>query len=547
MMNFIQASRILAANKDGAPWPLRLCASGNVTPLLLYVRAMAAERGRAAQVETLDFGTLGQALFSPAPTGQREVLLLMPWDLVPECDWRSGIPASAASVDALLDGAQQVVARLAQRNSALLYVPAPIPPLYADPRAGAALEAGLTALAAGLHAVLLEPSCFSLGGYLASGVPIAGSAASVVAQAVIDALLPPEEGRYKVLATDLDNVMWAGLAAEDGADGVACSPEGVGFRHFLYQGLLARLKASGVILAAVSRNDLDVARAPIVQGKTLLAESDFGAVLASYDAKSSHIRQLAADLNVGIDAIVFVDDNPIELAEVSGALPDVTCVQFPAHDDQLQPFLAQLAGLFARRSVTDDDRQRTDLYRRRLQGVRSMPAQAGADLTDFLSKLEMRLTLFERSGGGRERAVQLLNKTNQFNLNGRRFTDQEVDQLLADGGKLYTARLDDRTGSHGEILACLLDPQQRIVALVMSCRVFQRQAEFAFICWLLGRTRPDLQLDYVATERNAPLRGFLDDAAFAVGADGATLDGERFLASHSAKLALFTVTESLDD
>ena len=543
-MNFLEANRILAKFTGGPVLRIRFAASGNVDPLLLYIRAAAAARGRSSVVSTLPFGTLGQTLLIPPPHGEQEIILLMPWDLVPESDWRSGIPKEVSSPDVLLVAAQDVVSRLSQRQCKVLYLPAPTPPLYTDPLACASLVTGLSGLAAGLGAQFLDSACFALGNYLASGVPVTGARMGEVAEAVVNLTLKLAEGSSKVLITDLDNVLWAGLAAEDGAEGIQCNSEGVGFRHFLYQGLLAKLKASGVILAAVSRNDLDVAKAPIVTGKTLLMESDFVEILASYEPKSVHIRRLAESLNLGLEAFVFVDDNPIELAEVSTALSLVTCLQFPAHDDQLVQFLQELTVLFSRRTVSNEDRQRTDMYRRRLEvNNLSSDAGGGADLTDFLANLRMELTIFDRSAVDRERAVQLINKTNQFNLNGRRITDDEVAAILAVGGHLYTAKLDDRTGSHGETLVCLIDENRHILAFVLSCRVFQRQVEYAFFCWLVRRHGNEFQLAYAATDRNTPICEFLKNTAFTLNTENCLLDGARFLADHASKLDLFTLKE----
>jgi FkbH-like protein len=543
-VNFLEASRILANFGGGRPLPIRLAASGTVEPLLLYIRAAAAVRGRAAEVSTLPFGTLGQALVTPPESGRREVILLMPWDLCPECDWRSGIPADVPGLEVLLGQAKGVAARLSQRQSGLLYVPAPIPPMYADTTEQASLSAGLWGLAVGIGARVLSPAAFAIGNYLAAGVPIAGTHMTEVAEGVLDAGLQPLDGAKKVLATDLDNVLWAGLAAEEGPEGIQCGAEGVGFRHFLYQGLLARLKVSGVLLAAVSRNDPDVARAPIVAGKTQLAESDFVEILASYGPKSGHLRQLAKSLNLGLDAFVFVDDNPIELAEVGAALPEVACIRFPAHDDDLVGFFSDVAVLFARRTVSDEDRQRTEMYRRRLavSAVEPVPA-GGSDLTVFLTGLEMELTIFDRAKGARERAVQLINKTNQFNLNGRRFSDEEVGEVLAAGGRLFTARLDDRTGSHGEVLACLMDEKLRVLSFVLSCRVFQRRVEQAFVCWLTGLLGPEFTFAFAPTDRNTPIRDFLDDPAFSLDGDETRLKGARFLDDHGSSLDLFRLRD----
>jgi FkbH-like protein len=542
-VNFLEASRIVAKIPGGSTVPLHFAASGNVEPMQLYIKAAAALKGLSVDLITLPFGTLGQALLVPPNPIHREVILLLPWDLVPECDWRSGIPTEVREPDVLLRAAQDVVFRLGRRQCKILYLSAPIPPIYADPTSCAILFTGLSSLAAGLGAEFLDPACFALGGYLASGVPIAGRRSSEVAQAVVSSFGNVYAESYKVLVTDLDCVLWAGLAAEDGEEGIQCGPEGVGFRHFLYQSLLAKLKASGVVLAAVSRNDLNIAKAPIVNGKTLLSEEDFVGILASYEPKSVHIRRLSESLNLGLDSFVFVDDNPIELAEVGAALPSVKCLQFPEHDDHLAKFLQELAVVFARRTVSSEDKQRTEMYRRRLEVTKLSSTQGeGADLTEFLKNLRMELTIYDRTAGNFERAIQLINKTNQFNLNGRRLTDTDVAAILGSGGRLYTASLNDRTGGHGEILACLIDERRRIISLVLSCRVFQRQIEYAFTCWLLNRFGGEIMLAYAPTERNTPIRDFLRDTASAP--DGWVFLGAReFLTNYARRLELFVIKE----
>ncbi len=484
-MNYLQARRLVSAFQGGQPLSFLFGLSGTAEPFALYLQAAAAQRGRAADVRFLPFNTLAQALRVDADPTVPEVFLLLPWDFAPEADWRSGVPESVDD-EALGSLAAETARLLARRSRArVLYLPAPLPPLFADPARGAAFAHSIERLAIGLGARLLPAEAFGLGSYFSSGCPIGGSWIGRVAEAVVEAAVAPPREPKKVLITALDNVVWNGLVADDGPDGIAFEPSGRGYRHFVYQSLLRRLRREGTLLAAVSRNDADVAAAPFRSGRMLLREEDFVAVLASYHAKSAQIRELARQLNLGMDAFVFVDDNPVELAEVSLQLPDVRCVAFPPHDDELAAFLNDFANLFVRREVTAEDRERTEMYRRRLEGM--VPSEIeGADLTRFLQDLKMTLTIHDRSRGDRTRAVQLINKTNQFNLNGRRLTDQEVGVILDAGGRLFGATLTDRTGDHGEILACLVAPDGTIQSFVMSCRVFQRRVECAFLAWLIA-------------------------------------------------------------
>lgn len=539
-MTFLEAQKLLAELKEATPLPFLFAMSGTPDQLALYLRGHAARAGMAADVALLPFATLGQHLHAPAPQGVAELFLLLPWDLAQECDWRSGLTAELADADAILARAEQVVALLAKRGRArLAYLPAPIPPLCAAQADSAYLAAELTALAARAGATILPGPLFSMATYLASGCPMAGTGLSAVAEALVGLLLAPPTGIFKVVASDADNTLWAGLVGEEGVDAVSAEPHGRAFRHFIYQGYLRQLKVAGILLAVISRNDEDLVRAPLAAGRMPLLADDFVAIRAGYGAKSEHVRALAASLNLGVDAIVFIDDNPVELAEVAAA--GVTCLAFPARDDELPAFLDRLARLFDRHQLTAEDAERTELYRRRLA---AQPPAESAGLADFLKGLAMRLTLRERTGGDGTRALQLINKTNQFNLNGIRLEQGEVAALLARGGRLFTATLEDRTGSQGEVLACLIEASGRVRALVMSCRVLQRRVEYAFLAWLLGRWEgPPLSFDFAATERNEPVRQFLADPAFTAGPSFWSLDGARFAAAHVEDLALFTLRE----
>jgi FkbH-like protein len=543
-LTFLEARRLVNGFQGGDPLPFRLALSGTAEPFELYARAAAARRGRAAQMSVLPFNTLAQALLGDADATVPEVFLLLPWDFAPEADWRSGVPESVDE-EALRSRASETARRLARRSGArLLYLPAPLPPLFSDPARCAAFARSLESLALELGARLLPGEAFALGTYLASGCPVGGGWIGRVADAVVEAAVGSGAASKKVLVTDLDNVLWSGLAAEEGAEGVAFEPSGAGYRHFVYQSLLRRLQRQGTLLAAVSRNDQDVALAPFRTGRMLLTEADFVAILASYHPKSAQIRQLAERFNIGLSAFVFVDDNPVEVAEVSLALPEVRCLTFPDHDDALVAFLDELANLFAQGEVTAEDRERTTLYRRRLEGM-APPDLHGADLTRFLQGLEMKLTIRDRGQGDRTRVVQLINKTNQFNLNGRRVTDEQVGGMLAAGGRLYGATLADRSGSHGEVLACLVAPDGTIASLVMSCRIFQRRVEYAFLAWLAARPHPPVGLQWASTARNAPFQQFLRDVAGPVnGAGLVPLDPASVAARYAGDLALFTVSEA---
>ena len=541
-MNFLEAKRVVDGFQGGESLNFLFANSGLAEPFELFFKAAAAKNGRTARARTLPFNTLAQGIATPPIGDETEVFLLMPWDLVPELDWRSGVVAAPADRPTLEARATDIFGRIAARGQACqIYLPAETPPLFSDPGEDAALAANLVNLARISGANILPADTFALGAYLASGCPVPGTQIGAVAEVVIDSALGMGAPTSKLLITDLDNVLWHGVLAEDGRDGIACAPEGIGYRHFLYQTMLKKLQGDGVVLAAVSRNDPADVSAALTGAGGLLHEDDFVCVIASYNAKSAQIREIAAQLNLAIDSIVYVDDNPVELAEITAALPAVVCLRFPEHDEDLPSLFRRLARAFARDTVTDEDIERTALYRRRLAGIAPVN-ETGGDLTEFLRGLDMELVVRDRSTGDRTRAVQLINKTNQFNLNGRQFADDEIGAILSAGGRLWTASLEDRTGSHGEVLCCLIGPDGIIEALVLSCRVFQRRVEYAFLAWIAGLPDGPRLLRFQATARNEPLRRFLAETG--IGEDSQAplpFDAARFAADHRDALDLFRV------
>jgi FkbH-like protein len=518
-VNFLQAQKVLRAFKGGEELPLLLALSGLAEPLLPFIRAEAAKAGRDAKIETLPFNTLQQFLQGGTAPAGRVLLLLMPWDLVAALDWRTGVVADPLPLAEAFSEAITVLAGLDQHPDwQVAYLPASVPPLFSRPQENQQLSLWLAAKVAGAGIDFLDAGHFSLTSYLETGCPLEGQALGEVAERLLVHALHPTSETAKVLVTDFDGVLWHGLVGDDGVANLLCGAHDRGYPHFLYQTLLARLKKEGALLAGVSRNQPGVAQTGLGAVSMVLQEEDFVSILSSFHAKSSQIQLLAQELNLGLDTFVFVDDNPVELAEVSAQLPQVTCLQFPTAMDDLPGFLARLGALFAKDKVTAEDQSRTEMYRTRLAGLAPSEAK-GADLEQFLQGLEMSLSIHDRTTEDQARALQLINKTNQFNLNGLRLTEAELQALLASGGHLFTASLTDRTGSHGEILSCLVTAEGEVQRLVMSCRVFQRRVEAAFLNWLVERLGA-LTLVFQETDRNLPFYQFLESLALTPDGNG---------------------------
>ena len=216
-MNFLEAHRIAANFAGGPALNFLLAVSGGTEKLGVFLAAAGAKRGRSVNVRTFPFNTLGQNVLTSPPDQRTEVFILFPWDFVPEADWRSGLPTSTIELSALQHSAQTLANRLQSRPAArILYVPAPIPPIFSDPGKSRSLHLWLATIAGAIGAEFLSPEVFSLASYLSNGNPFAGAQLGTVAERVVERALGSLPESAKVLVTDLDNVMWHGVVGEDG-------------------------------------------------------------------------------------------------------------------------------------------------------------------------------------------------------------------------------------------------------------------------------------------------------------------------------------------
>jgi FkbH-like protein len=254
---------------------------------------------------------------------------------------------------------------------------------------------------------------------------------------------------------------------------------------------------------ALSKNDPQLVASALNAGKFLLSGTDFVGVWANYESKSKNMQEISSTLNIGLSDFVFIDDNPVELAEVGAQFNEVECLKFPDEESGMISFFKILQEHFSADLITEEDERRTEFYRNK--SVKPIKR----DLDEFLRELSMELTVNDRTLCCRERVLQLINKTNQFNLNGKRWQESEIQREIDNGARLFGASLSDRDGQHGEILAILISSNNLIQAFVMSCRVFQRKIENAFILQMLKIYSGNLLLNARRTERNEPFFNFL--------------------------------------
>jgi FkbH-like protein len=282
----------------------------------------------------------------------------------------------------------------------------------------------------------------------------------------------------KCLALDLDGVLWGGVIGEDGLAGIQLGGGPAGEAYVEFQRYLQSLARSGVLLAVCSKNNPDDARLPFRQHpEMILREHDIAVFVADWQPKDENLRRIAATLNIGMDAIVFVDDNPAERSRVRQNLPEVEVVELPADPAQYIPTLSRL-GLFESLAITGEDRERTAAIRGNLE--RKALESTAASLDDYLAQLDIHVQLAPFDEANLPRIVQLINKTNQFNLTTRRRTDAEVRALLAAGAYTQAMRNCDRFGDNGLTGVLIAIPEGEVLRVdtwLMSCRVLGRRLD----------------------------------------------------------------------
>jgi FkbH-like protein len=291
---------------------------------------------------------------------------------------------------------------------------------------------------------------------------------------------------YKCLVLDLDNTLWGGVIGDDGLEGILLGQgHAVGEAHTAFQHYAKELAGRGVILAVCSKNDDANARAAFERHpEMLLRIKDIACFIANWQDKATNLRTIAETLNIGLDSLVFADDNPFERNLIRQELPMVAVPELP-EDPALYASTIAGAGYFESLSVNKEDLERGQQYQ--LNAERNRLRESSTDMAGFLRGLEMQLIWSPFDSVGLSRITQLINKSNQFNLTTRRYTETEVAELIGQPECLtLQLRLTDRFGDNGIIAIIIGRPAHgsetdvlELDTWLMSCRVLGRQVEEA--------------------------------------------------------------------
>jgi FkbH-like protein len=364
--------------------------------------------------------------------------------------------------------------------------------------------------------------CVSLKQYLSDDAPFSPEGANRVAHAMWRQLAATHLPRKKALVVDLDGTLWEGVLGE-------CGPAGVIYRPDCYAGrvywqILAQLKAlaaSGILLAINSKNQSDDVLAILRDPGFPLDEEDFAAIRANWLGKDENLRSIAHELGLGMDRMVMLDDSDAECLYVRQTCPDVEVVQVPKRLSDYPRSLAAIPG-FDRPSLTEADHIRRDDYRN-ANRRRALEATTST-LDEFVGMLRIRLTLRHAGRSECGRLSQLFERTTQFNMTGRRFSEAELMHLQAHGAVVVSVAYVDCFGSSGVVGAIVAERKADtaiIMNFVLSCRVLGRCVENAVIgsiaaAWPDG---PPQRVEFLfePTSRNAPAAQFLEQIGWVRG------------------------------
>lgn len=317
----------------------------------------------------------------------------------------------------------------------------------------------------------------------------------------------------KGIITDLDNTFWSGLVGEVGADAVRWDPATRYYLHGLFQKLLAALAEEGILIGIASKNDEAVVAEALRRQDLLISPDKIFPVEVHWSPKSESVTRILKKWNISADSVAFVDDTPLELAEVAEAHPGITALLFRTGDYAgVWNLLKQLRDLCGKNQPGEEDALRLESIRR---GSEFLDQAAGASAPEeFLSKINAVVTFDFEASSGDSRILELVNKTNQFNLNGVRLTQSEwQEKLNRPAAFLAGIRYEDKFGSLGTIgvvQGYRIGQTLHMETWVMSCRAFSRRIEHQTLKKLFEVFDVSvITLDFAPTAKNGPLAEFL--------------------------------------
>jgi len=325
----------------------------------------------------------------------------------------------------------------------------------------------------------------------------------------------------KCIVLDLDNVLWGGILGEDGFNGIKLGEDPMGKAYMDFQRLLLSYYNRGIILAINSKNNYDEAIKVIREHPNMiLRERHFAAMRINWRDKVENMIELSNELNIGLDSMVFVDDSPQERERMKQALPEVLVVDLPPSPFRYCQALQNIND-FNALMLSEEDKRRGEMYYARRKRRQLMKSKRS--LEEFLKSLDMSVEIKYADKFTIPRITSLINRTNQFNMTTRRYTQTEIEEMSSQPDKfqIYSLRVTDRFGDEGIVGVAIIRKNGKtwiIDSFLMSCRVIGRKIETAFLAKIINDAKRSgvsyLIGEYIPTSKNEPARLFYEDHGF---------------------------------
>lgn len=538
-------AKTLLGSPAVAQWPVRrvfVLRSFTVEPLLPLVLAEGLAAGVVFELAAGDFNTYAQEILDPqsrlyASAPDFVILAVQTRDVAPDlAHGEPGRQSYADTVDRVSGELATLVHTFRERTSAPLIVHSlDLPSRPADGIFDAQRTDGqiasiheLNRRLVALAATVTDVYVLDYGALMArhgidawhdprmwtaSRLPLKTAHLGTLAAEWARCLLALCPSMAKVVVCDLDNTLWGGVVGEDGPDGITVGDSAETSPWLQIQQALLDLYHRGILLAISSKNNPDDALAVLERHpQMLLRPQHFAAMRISWDTKPQSLSEIAAELNVGRDTLVFLDDNPVEREYVRQAVPDVRVIELPTDPAKYAAAIREFP-LFERLRLTGEDRDRGAMYAQQRQ--RAELQKSATSVEDYYRSLDMSIAIVPVTPDTLTRAAQLTQKTNQFNMTTRRYSEAEIAEFIASpSGHAFTVQVRDRFGDNG-IVGLMMARHERDVwrldTFLLSCRVIGRTVETAMLAWLAQQARQAgaaaLIGEFIPTKKNAPAAG----------------------------------------
>tara|TARA_B100000767_G_C19775959_1_gene542619 strand:+ start:1480 stop:3063 length:1584 start_codon:yes stop_codon:yes gene_type:complete len=327
--------------------------------------------------------------------------------------------------------------------------------------------------------------------------------------------------RKKCLVLDLDNTLWGGVVGEDGVSGISIGDTYPGNAFMLFQENLIEAGKNGIILTVCSKNnEIDIEEVWNKNPFIKLNKDHLSAFRINWKNKAINITEIAAELNIALDSIVFIDDNPAERMMVKQTLPDVTVPDFPDEPYEMEVFFRKvMEDHFQIYSLTNEDKNKTRQYKE--NSNRKSAASAAVDMDSFLTDLDMVLKVHKGNDFSLDRIASMTQKTNQFNLTTRRYTSADVKSFIDKGSLVYCLSVKDKFGDNGITVATIVHKdgnQGNIDSFLLSCRILGRGIEVAFMKYMLNQLYADgineVSAVFIPSKKNVQTKDFYEKLGF---------------------------------